>query len=239
MPDDFIRVLDIQRTGSIELRNRLLNDLKDDAFKIVRNHCRKFGREPMDEELIESLYALNEAIDKFDQKKESSFQAFFQKVIKARLVDFFRKERHEEEEFIEFDSENIALLSDRRSYEEKDYTENLRGELIRFNRIIGNLGYNWSIIMNNRPKRKDSLNNLQNIAWHIVNVGLGKRYIVENPMSKELRKLIGADRRILKKYRPYLCALVIVFYFDDFPIIRSHLNSFRKEGPKKWNFAKE
>jgi RNA polymerase sigma factor len=221
------RILDIQRTGSNELRNRLLSELKNEAYEITRMHCNKLGREPTSEEFSIALYALNEAIDRFDQNKNPSFGAFVSKMIFHRLINFFRKEK--QREFVEYDSPNIALLSDRTNVD-KEYYEDLREELIRFNQIIGNLGYKWSDIMQNRPTHKDSLEKLQRIAIYIVNLGLGERFIKENPLSRQLKKLIGSgvDRRTLKKYRPYLCALIVVYLYD-FPIIRNHLDSFRKE----------
>lgn len=232
MEDDFERVLAIQRTGSRELRDSLLRDLKPEAERIAWIHCLKHGRAPTDEELVEALLAANEAIDGFDQRKNGSFKIFLGKVIGRRLIDFFRKEKREEcaEEGVEYDidNDNITLLTDKKANTDRELSENLRDELVRFNKIIGNLGYKWSDVMRNRPTRRDALDKLQSIALHIVHLRLGERYLKEFPMSRELRKLIGADQRTLKKYRPYLCALVIVFLFN-LRIIRNHLDSFRKE----------
>lgn len=230
MDDIKDRVLDIQRTHSNELRDRLLSDLRNEVNKIARIYCEKLGREPTSEEFSIALYAMNDAIDLYDEKKNTSFKTFVSKMIWQRLRNYFRKER--QSEFVEYDSDNITLLSDKTLNVDKEYTENLRDELFRFNQIIGNLGYKWSDIMHNRPTHRDSLKKLQSIAIYIVNLGLGERFIKENPLSRQLKKLIGSgvDRRTLKKYRPYLCALIVVYLYD-FPIIRNHLDSFRREDP--------
>lgn len=231
------RVLDVQRTGSKELRNSLLHDLKDEAFEIARNHCRKYGREPSDEELSEALIAMNKAIDAFNPEKSSKFKIFAKKVITFKLIDFFKEEK-EEKEFVSIENDKIRLISDRRIASEfknkevhKDLVEQRREELKRFMEIIGKLGYTWVDIMENRPKHKDSLVLLQNIAIHIVNLGLGQRFLEENPCSIKLRKMIGKDikRRFLTKYRPYLCAVIVALIYD-FPLLKSYLDFFKKEG---------
>jgi RNA polymerase sigma factor len=236
MEDVDARVLDIQRTGSSELRNSLLSDLKNEAFKVASINCRKLGRKLTDEEFSIALHALNEAIDCFDQKKNTSFKTFSSKVIVSRLIDFFRKEKTERE-YIAL-HKNIVLISDQKSISEfknkqreKDLAKQRREELLKFKEILENLGYTWTDIIQNRPKHRDSLEKLQRIAIHIVNLRLGERYIKENPLSRELRKLIGVDRRTLTKYRPYLCSFIIAFTYD-FPIIKNYLDFFRKEVQK-------
>src|SRR4051794_33881776 len=97
MEDVDARVLDIQKTGSYELRNSLLSDLKNEAFKVASINCRKLGRKLTDEEFSIALHALNEAIDRFDQNRNTSFKTYSSKVIVSRLIDFFRKEKTERE----------------------------------------------------------------------------------------------------------------------------------------------
>lgn len=226
MDDINDRVLDIQRSHSNELRNRLLSDLKDEVYKIAKIHCNKIGREPTNEEFSIALHTMNEAIDHFDQNKNKSFGAFVRKMICYRLIDFFRKEK--QREFVLYDNPNIALLSHRTSNVDKEYTENLRDELVRFSQLIGNIGYKWADIRRNRPKHRDTLGQLLNIAIYIVKLGLGEQFIKENPISRRLRKMIGVDRRTLKRYRPYLCSIIIVYIYD-FPIIRHHIETLRRE----------
>lgn len=225
------RILAIQKTGSNELRNSLLIELKNEAYKIAKLYCQKLGREPTSEEFSIALYTLNEAIDLYDQNKNMSFRTFVSNMIHYRLMDFLKKEKKEKQKnLVEYDNPNVALISDRPSNVDKEFTEDLRRELIRFNQIIEILGYKWSDIMHNRPTHRDSLEKLQSIAIYIVNMGLGERYLKENPLSRQFMKIIrsGIDRRTLKRYRPYLCALIIVYLYD-FPIIKSHIDSFRRE----------
>jgi RNA polymerase sigma factor len=239
MEDVDARVLDIQRTGSSELRNSLLSDLKDEAFKIASINCKKLGRELTGEEFSIALHALNEAIDRFDPRKNTSFKTFSSKVIVSRLIDFFRKENsRSEKEFIPFDNKNIAIISDRRAITEfkdkqhfEDIAQQRKEEILKFERIIGNLGYTWDDIIQNRPRHRDSIEKLHSIALHIVGQRLGERFLKENPCSRELKKLIGIGGRMLTKYRPYLCALIIAYAFD-FPVMKNYLHSFRKDVQK-------
>lgn len=224
------RVLGIQRTGSSELRNNLLKDLRDEAFKIAKIYCHKIGRKPSDEVFSIALRAMNEAIDLFDTARNASFITFASHVIFSRLREFFRKEK--EKDFIAYNHSNMALISNTKAiaeFKRKELSEDLQDELARFKQILENVGYTVVDVMKNKPKHNDSLEKLQRIALHIVSLNLGKRFLTEDPMTRELKRMIGvADNRLLVKYRPYLCALIIVFIYDDFLIIKSYLG-FKKE----------
>lgn len=236
------RVLEVQRTGSNELKNDLLSDLKDRAYEVARQHCRKYGREPSDEEYSIAMQALNKAIDSFELEKSSKFETFAKRIITLKLVDFFREEQ-KAKELVALDNEKITLISDRKSSSEfknkeasKDLAEQRKEELIRFQAIISELGYTWTDIMQNRPKHKDSLEAIQEIALYIVGLGLGERFLEENPFSRKLTKLIAKERdikrRTLVKYRPYLCALIIIC-IHEFPVLKNYLDFFNKEVKKK------
>lgn len=224
MKDLLELILAIRRTGSNDLRNHLLSDLKTEAYKIARIHL---GREPTDEEFSVALRAMNEAIDRYDQNKNAAFGSFASTIIFHRLINFFRKQRREQ---VLFDDYNITILEEKIADVDDDYIDNLRDELARFNKIIGYLGYKWADIRKNRPKHRDTLGRILNIAILIVHLGLGQRFIKENPISRQLKKLIGSsvDQRTLKRYRPYLCSVVIAYIYD-FPLIRRHIDTLRRE----------
>lgn len=231
------RVLAIQKTGSKELRNELLYDLKEEAFETARRHCRKYGKEASDDEYSVALDALNKAIDSYSPEKNSNFEAFAQKVITFKLIDFFRETR-KEKEYVSLEDDKITLISDHKlasEYKNKEVTKDLeeqrREELVRFIKILNKYGYSWVDIMENRPKHKDSLESLQKIALHIVNLGLGQRFLEENPISRKLKKMIGEGikRKTLIKYRPYLTAIIIALT-NDFPVMKSYLDFFKGEG---------
>lgn len=232
------RVLEVQRTGSNQLKNDLLSDLKDRAYEVARQHCRRYGREPSDEEYSIAMQALNDAIDTYDLKKNSKFETFAYRVITLKLIDLFREEK-KSKEFVAYDNEKITLISDLKSSSEfrnkeasKDLAEQRKEELLRFQAILRDLGYSWTDIMQNRPKHQDSLETIREIALYIVGLGLGERFLEENPFSRKLTKLIVKERdikrRTLVKYRPYLCALIIIC-IHDFPVLRDYLDFFKKE----------
>lgn len=220
-------LLNIQKSKSRTLRNNFLVRWKDEAFKTAYIYCRKkLGREPTDEELSIAINGMNEAIDKYDQKKNASFITFSSKVIFSRLIDFFRKEKKIRN--LSIPHPNIALISEWRSFNEynsRRFSEDLREELIEAQEILSRYGYTWYDILENKPKHVDSLERLFGLAYRIVTLGLGKQFLEER--YKEVRKVIEVDRRTLKKYRPYLCAL-IVSYLYDLPIIKSYLERRRK-----------
>ncbi|MGA8942671.1 MAG: sigma factor [Thermoactinomyces sp.] len=230
------QILDVQKNHSLKTKDHLLYELKGKAFEITKKHCLKYGRTPTKEEYAVALDGLNEAIDRFNIEKNTSFEAFAKRVITFRLIDFFRREK-ENRNTIAFDNEKITFLSDYKLAAEyqnqqllKDLTEGRREEITRFIRIMETLGYTWVDIMENRPRHQDSIASLRKLALYLVNLGLGERFLQENPCSRKLKKMIGkkVQRRTLTRYRPYLCALIIVSIYD-FPLLRDYLDFFRKE----------
>lgn len=230
------QILDVQKNHSNRKKDHLLYELKGKAFEITKRHCLKYGRNPTNEEYAVALDGLNEAIDHFNIEKSSSFEAFARKVITFRLIDFFRAEK-ENKNSISFDNEKITFLSDYKlaaDYQNQqflnDLTEKRREEILRFIKIIASLGYTWVDIMENRPRHRDSIESLRKLALYIVKRDLGERYLQENPCSRTLKRMIGKEvqRRTLTRYRPYLCALIIVSIYD-FPLLRDYLDFFRKE----------
>lgn len=239
MPDDLELelVLAIQqspKSRSDELRNQFIRDWKDKAFKIVSNHSKKFLRKPTQEELSISLEALNEAINRFDINKYKNFEIFARRVILNKLVDYFRETELTKKEYITYEDDTLTKVYDKKAV--SDYAsseiyqdlEQKRGEEIRkFKTIMSNLGYSFDDILKSQPKHSDSRGMIRQHAVNIVKSGLGDRLLKENPPSKDLIKLIGIDRRTLRKYRPYLFAWIVVILYD-FPIIRSYLGLNRE-----------
>lgn len=224
------QLLNIQKTKSRELRNNFLIHWKDEAFKTAYIYCReKLGREPTEEEKSIALNGMNEAIDRYDQKQDANFITFSSKVIFSRLIDFFRKEKTIRKHAVPHP--NIALISDWRAmtdYNTKQFSEDLRDELVEAQEILSRFGYTWFDIIDNRPKHRDSLERLLWIGYRIVNLGFGERFLMEKSVHKELKKLIDVDQRTLRRYRPYLTALVVA-YTHDLPIIRNYLERRRKD----------
>ncbi|MBA4603807.1 sigma factor [Thermoactinomyces mirandus] len=230
------KILDVQKNHSNKTRNNLLYELRGKAYEITKKHCLRYGRNPTKEEYAVALDGLNEAIDHFNIEKSSNFEAFAKKVITFRLIDYFREEK-ESRNCVSIDNEKITFISDYRLAAEfqnqqiwNDLAEKRREELLRFIEMIGRLGYTWVDIMENRPQHRDSIKSLQKIALYIVNLGLGECFLKENPCSRKLKRMIGKEvqRRTLTRYRPYLCALIIVSIYD-FPLLRDYLDFFRKE----------
>lgn len=133
-------------------------------------------------------------------------------VLRNKLIQTFRRRR-----FVAYSHTNLTIISDRKS------TEVSRDEVIQFQKILSDLGYTLTDVVRNKPTQKDSLEKLQEIAIHICKLGVGERFLKENPISHELEKLIDGDHQALKKYRPYLCAMVIIHAYP-FPKIREYLN---------------
>lgn len=227
------QVIAIQETGSDKLRNQFLSDWQEKAYGIAKTHSRKFGRKPTDDELSVSLRAVNEAINSFHLDKHKQFGPFAYRVIINKLIDHFKQDKATVS-YKTFDDEELTLIADKKvssEYESmersKDLAQQRRDELVKLERIMNNLNFTLKDILDSKPEHKDSLQEVQKLAMHIVGLKLGERFIKENPHSRELIRLIGVDSRIIKRYRPYLTAWIVTFVYN-FPAMRSFLNSYRK-----------
>lgn len=217
----------IKEEAKKEAWNDILHELKHIVTRITRG---KLGRDPTDDEVSIALSAVHDAIKSFDETKNrnAGFIGYAGKVIQNRLIDFFREEKKRKKCTVLHP--NVSLFVDQQSFDEyrtKQFNEDLHQDIMKFTGILGNIGYTLGEMQENKPKRRDAREKLKNIAAHIVELGLGERYIKENPLSRELGKLIGIDRRILRKYRPYLCGLIIVLLY--FPAMRTYIGFSRKE----------
>lgn len=196
---------------------------KEKALKMAEIYCRRFGRKPTDDEKSIALTAWFEAERKFNPEKQAKLETFAEKVIIRRLINYFKK-KVSVEKHIAYDVDITTVpASDTETDEERLH------ELERFERIMNNLGYDLADFEKTyKPRYRETRKKLQEIALHIVGLGLGMRFIKEKPHSRELLKLINADRRIIRKYRPYLTAIIVTYVYD-LPIIRGYVEALRKE----------
>lgn len=229
------KVLQIQQTGSEELKSQFLREFSPTILQIAQKHCAKYNRviTSLDEEFSVALKATAEALDAFNPDKDAKFGTFVSLVIARRLVNHYRETKRHEKRFVAFDKDKIVHICDKKTTHlrrEVGVSEARRDEFRVLQDILKDYGYTLADVIKNKPDREDSRRRLLTVGLHIVNKGLGERFLEEPRCSKELESLIGMGvrRRWLKKYRPYLAAFIITYLYN-LPLTKNYLTLLGKE----------
>ena len=102
----------LAQKGDLCARDELIRNHRDFIAKTSSRACNRYLTWDNDE-LSVALIAFNEAVDKFSPDEGAAFQTFAQRVIRNRLVDYFRKEskhRHLSLSPMDPDDEELSRL---------------------------------------------------------------------------------------------------------------------------------
>lgn len=113
--------------------------------------------------------------------------------------------------------ENLTIMS---AAGTEGKTKAFKDEILRLQSILSGMGYTWDDVAKHAPTHKDHVEKVKEMALYIA-FQVGK--CDGGKLNDALKKLIGENWKTMKKYRPYLYALAIVYIYD-FPLLRSYLN---------------
>jgi RNA polymerase sigma factor len=224
------RVLEVQGTGSPEKRNELLRELEPHVRRIASKACKKLVT-PQDDEYIIAYRGMNEAIDRFSMTHGVTFLSFAEKVMRGRLVDYFRQEQ-KHHRLVSFNAPGgqndevtrpeIVELSFE-THRKEEMKRLCRQEIEIFAAKLADFGLTLEELAKKKPKHRDTRENLLEVARILVadEALLHKFYYLKKP-DKELAKSLGMHRRTLSRHRAYLIALTIVVV-EDLTLIRSYI----------------
>lgn len=152
---------------------------------ILKAACRysfkrlEWGR---DEELSIALIAFNEAIDKYRQalgeyqeKRKLPIAAFARRLIKYRLIDFFRHESRLNK--IGLKDEVQSIEEDRMAmekYSEEVAVSNCQEEIAQYETLLAGYGLNLMELARATPKRKQVRRNFIQVASLLASVSLSR-----------------------------------------------------------------
>ncbi|SHI60219.1 RNA polymerase sigma-I factor [Lutispora thermophila] len=224
----------IIKNGDNSERNMLIEDYKPFIINIVSKETGRFVSDGDCDELSIGLMAFNEAIDRFDIHRSKSFFSFAERVIKNRLIDFYRKEKKNLETIPisylneAYDNENIEekYFADSSQMEAQDVSE----EMEDFKRKLSAFGISLEELVESSPKHLDTRKNAVKIASCIVKNDILMKKIIDSkkmPVS-EIEKHLNVSRKVIHKNKKYILAVCLILTSKN-EIIKSYVDNLLKE----------
>lgn len=210
------------------LLRQYLPFIKSETAKFIH----RAPEEGRDDELSIAMFAFHEAVMRYSRGK-GAFLRFASMMIKNRLIDYYRKEKHSEG-LISLDAavadgeesrslyERIDLGND--EIEEIHMRQAAKAEITEFAACLASYGLSLSDIADNCPRQERTL-----MACHrALDCARKNPEILEAverggklPMAL-LTERSGVERKTLERHRKYMMAIILA-YTNGYEIIRGHL----------------
>jgi RNA polymerase sigma factor len=208
------------KQGDVLLRESLIRDYKPFILKAVSKTTGKFVDMESSEEFSVGLMAFNEAIECFDENKNSSFLKFAETVIKRRLIDYFRSNNKHSKvyPFTYFEGEKD---NDKGSFEERylkveestlfDNIET-KEEIDFFVKKLDEFGISLRDLVESAPKHIDSKRLAIEIARKMVeNSEISEKFEATRKIPmKELMQLLNVNHKTVERNRKFIIAVYFI-----------------------------
>lgn len=236
----FNKGLDIQtridraQKGDKHERESLISDYQPFIINVVSRETGSFVQIGDSDELSIGLIAFDEAIDKYDINKSKSFLSFAERVIKNRLIDYYRKEKK--------NSDTIPISYFNEIYETEEIEEKLfvdssqrdmldaKIEIEDLEKSLKTFGISLEDLVEGSPKHKDTRINAAKIAAYIAENELLMRKMIKSRKipTKDLEKLLNVSRKVIHKNKNFIVAVCLVLKSNN-DIMKSYIHNLLKE----------
>lgn len=224
----------MSKNGDLCERNGLIQDYKPFIINIVSKETGRFVSDGDSDELSVGLIAFNEAIDRFDIERSKSFLSFAERVIKNRLIDFYRKEKKNFDtipisylnEIYEGEDIEERLFVDSSQWEDQDVSE----EMEDFIKKLHGFGISIEDLVESSPKHLDSRKNSARIASQIVKDEILMKKIMDSrkiPVA-EIERNLHISRKVLHKNKKFILAVCLILLSNN-EIIKGYVYNLLKE----------
>lgn len=188
-----------------------------------------------DDEYSVALIAFNEAIDAYDPERGVAFLAFSETVIKRRLIDFFRRQHHQDEVPLSaYDMEDAEGHFQNRidvdmaldSWTEERDARERRAEIAAYSSALEAYGLTFTELVSATPKHQDARASAREVAGVLAGREDLMAFVEREgrlPL-KELSKVVKVSRKTLERQRKYILAIALAMR-GDFPYIRGYFSS--------------
>jgi RNA polymerase sigma factor len=215
--NDIILTVKKIKDGDKYLREEFINKYKPYIINTVSNITHKYIDTENSDEFSVGLSAFNEAIDCFDDQKNSHFFKFSTLVIKRRLTDFARRNKKHCNvyPFTYFEDKNNSYFEELNLKTEIDMhtTFEITKEINLFRERLHEFGISLNDLVNSAPKHKDSKSLCIRIAKVIADDSklFGKLVKSRNIPKTDLLKAIKINKKTIERNRKFIIAASLIF----------------------------
>lgn len=212
----------------VQEANRLITEYHPFVAKTVRDHIGSYVSPEDSDEFALALSAFHEAIGAYDPQK-GKFLSFAAKVIRLRLIDYYRSQHRKKPEYslegsLELDKQDLTAPASFQQFTAQEENRQRRYEILSLTEELSRYNITFSQLAKNSPKQ-DSLHALyQETARAIIHSEeLLVRFKETGKLPlKEIEKLCNIDRKRLDRGRIYIIACIIILE-GDYQFIQDYL----------------
>lgn len=213
------------------LIRRYIPFIRAEASKFLGRLCTE-----SDDAYSIAMIAFHQAILGYSRER-GAFLSYAALVIRSRLIDEFRRERHYQEvvSLDAPDDDGDALferVADHRdALEEKQNLEATRQEIQELACVMGQFGVSFADVADHCPKQERTMQTcLRAIHYAMENRSLLEELLRTKKLPlAELVKNAGCDRKTLERHRKYVLVMLLI-QTNGYEIIRGHLRHVWEKG---------
>ncbi|MBL0387486.1 RNA polymerase sigma factor SigI [Tumebacillus sp. ITR2] len=231
---DLHQLLTRTRSGDEEARNQILRDYIPFVAKSASQATGRYIRRGQDDEFSVALTAFNEAIERYDLDRGTSFLAFADTVIKRRLIDYFRSKQAKGRDlpFSDFEVEDeedniINYVEVQKSVEQHQKqleTDARREEIMRFTTMLMDFEISMDELVDISPKHQDARENAIEVAKALVAQPELRDYLITKKSLplKALMNHVAVSRKTIERQRKYIIAVSLIL-IGDFDMLQDYI----------------
>lgn len=225
-------LLEPARKGDKQAREDLIRKYTPLVLRVGSQVTGRYLTVGRDEEVSIGLIALNEAIDRFDPSRGTSFISFAELVIKRRLVDYFRRQKQPEIPLSELETEDdegnpLDTVERRQALDEharRLEAEERKHEIVRYAKRLAEFGITFSELVAVSPKHEDARERALEAARLVATQPQLAQHLLtkrELPL-KQLEARVGVSRKTLERQRKFIIAVALIM-LEDFYHLRQYI----------------
>jgi RNA polymerase sigma factor len=231
---DLHQLLTRTRSGDEEARNKILRDYIPFVAKSASQATGRYIRRGQDDEFSVALTAFNEAIERYDLDRGTSFLAFADTVIKRRLIDYFRSKQANQRDlpFSDFEVEDeedniinyVEVQKSVEQHQKQVETDSRREEIMRFTAMLMDFEISMEELVDISPKHQDARENAMEVAKALVNHPELREYLLTKKSLplKALMNHVAVSRKTIERQRKYIIAVSLIL-IGDFDMLQDYI----------------
>lgn len=222
------RVLEVR--GNSEELNKFMEEFKPFIISTAEKTLNRYVDCKNDEEWSIALLAFNEAIGNYEINK-GSFLSFSKMVIKARLIDYYRKEsKHKNMIYINkiSDEEEEIDLSEKQAideYHKENSNEYRKIEIQQLTEELKKWDITFKDLVKASPKRTATRKIYNIIIDFILNDEKALNYVLNKktiPIA-EIEKNTLVPRKKIERSRKYIISVLLII-LGDYEYLKEYVN---------------
>jgi RNA polymerase sigma factor len=223
------------RANDERARNEILEMYIPFVLRVVSQASHRYIDKSRDDEFSIGLLALNEAIDKIDVERLSTFLGFAETVIRRRLIDYFRtqKSRGLQVPWSEFDREDddnqlvnfVEVKTSIDAYQRAEEIASRALEIADYEIQLQKFSLSFAELVTLSPKHEDARLNALAVARLVTSEENLLTYVFQRKSLplKDIEQKVSVSRKTLERQRKYILAMIILIA-GDYPLLQAFLS---------------